>query len=105
METHNHICFIIILFSCTGIGIQTHTLVEARPVRSDTVVTDLLSTLFRQTIYNRIENLLLDPGKKSSEKQRIIDSAVDNYHKQKMILPTDQNSPAPSADLTGKIGT
>ena len=64
------------------------TSVHARPVsqRSE-VVTDLLTTLFRQTIYHRIENLLLDPGRKSSEKQKIIDSAVDNYHRQKMILP------------------
>ena len=79
-------------------------LVEAMPIRSDTVVTDLLSALFKQTIYNRIENLLLDPGRKSTEKQKIIDSAVDNYHKQKMVLPTDNEEvPTTLADLTGKI--
>ena len=50
-------------------------------------VGDLLTSLFRETIYNRIENLLLDPGKKSSEKQKIIDSAVQNYHKQKYSAP------------------
>jgi len=76
-------------------------LVDALPIRSDTVVTDLLSDLFRQTIYTRIENLLLDPGRKSQEKQKIIDSAVDNYHKQKMIMPEDQEAPSTLADLTG----
>ena len=78
-------------------------LVDALPIRSDTVVTDLLSDLFRQTIYTRIENLLLDPGRKSQEKQKIIDSAVDNYHKQKMIMPEDQEAPSTLADLTGKL--
>jgi len=76
-------------------------LVDALPIRSETVVTDLLSDLFRQTIYTRIENLLLDPGRKSQEKQKIIDSAVDNYHKQKMIMPEDQEAPSTLADLTG----
>ena len=51
-------------------------------------VGDLLTSLFRETIYNRIENLLLDPGKKSSEKQKIIDSAVQNYHLQKYSAPS-----------------
>ena len=79
-------------------------LVEAMPIRSDTVVTDLLSALFKQTIYNRIENLLLDPGRKSTEKQKIIDSAVDNYHKQKMVLPTNyEEVPTTLTDLPGKI--
>ena len=78
-------------------------LVDALPIRSDTVVTDLLTDLFRQTIYTRIENLLLDPGRKSQEKQKIIDSAVDNYHKQKMIMPEDQEAPSTLADLTGKL--
>ena len=78
-------------------------LVDALPIRSETVVTDLLSDLFRQTIYTRIENLLLDPGRKSQEKQKIIDSAVDNYHKQKMIMPEDQEAPSTLADLTGKL--
>ena len=31
---------------------------------------------------NRMENLLLDPGKKSTEKQRILDSAVWYYERQ-----------------------
>ena len=58
----------------------------------------------RQTIYHRIENLLLDPGKKSTEKQQIIDSAVDNYHRQKMILPEtdDGTTHYDITDLTGK---
>ena len=60
--------------------------------------------LLRQTIYHRIENLLLDPGKKSTEKQQIIDSAVDNYHRQKMILPEtdDGTTHYDITDLTGK---
>ena len=45
----------------------------------------------------------LDPGRKSQEKQKIIDSAVDNYHKQKMIMPEDQEAPSTLADLTGKL--
>ena len=69
---------------------------RARPTKSD----HLLSSLFRQTIYQRIENLLLDPGRKSSEKQKIIDSAVDNYHKQKMVLPITEEYPA-MTEMTG----
>ena len=66
---------------------------DAKPIKSEgTVVTELLSSLFRQTIYQRIENLLLDPGKKSTAKQQIIESAVDNYHKQKMVMPDNDNS-------------
>ena len=57
-------------------------------------VSDLLTSLFRQTIYNRIENLLLDPGQPSVEKRNIIDSAVQNYHKQKYSAPTHSNEGA-----------
>ena len=47
---------------------------------------------------------MLDPGKKSTEKQQIIDSAVDNYHRQKMILPEadDGTTHYDITDLTGK---
>ena len=48
-------------------------------------VSELLNAIFRQTIYTRIESLLLDPGRKSEEKQKIVDSAVSNYHRQKMF--------------------
>lgn len=74
---------------------------QAKPVsqRSE-VVTDLLTTLFRQTIYHRIENLLLDPGRKTSEKQKIIDSAVDNYHRQKMVMPSSSSSTSESSQNT-----
>ena len=51
-------------------------------------VGDLLTSLFRQTIYNRIENLLLDPGRPSLVKRKIIDSAVRNYHNQQYTAPT-----------------
>ena len=51
-------------------------------------VGDLLTSLFRQTIYNRIENLLLDPGRPSLVKRKIIDSAVRNYHNQQYSAPT-----------------
>ena len=50
-------------------------------------VGDLLTSLFRQTIYNRIENLLLDPGRPTLVKRRIIDSAVRNYHNQQYSAP------------------
>ena len=53
-------------------------------------VSDLLNAIFRQTIYTRIESLLLDPGKRSEEKQKIVDSAVDNYHRQKMFGSADE---------------
>lgn len=67
---------------------------------NNNVVSDLLTSLFRQTIYNRIENLLLDPGKKSTEKQKIIESAVNNYHRQKMILPVSSASATSSLEAT-----
>ena len=56
-------------------------------LHSSRSVGDLLASLFKQTIYNRIENLLLDPGRPSPEKQKIIDSAVHNYHNQKYLSP------------------
>lgn len=56
-------------------------------LHSSRSVVDLLASLFKQTIYNRIENLLLDPGRPSPEKQKIIDSAVHNYHNQKYLSP------------------
>ena len=73
----------------------------AKPIH-EPVVSDLLSSLFRQTIYHRIENLLLDPGKKSTEKQKIIDSAVENYHQQKINLPTEEDENVDLTNLTGK---
>ena len=54
-------------------------------------VGDLLTSLFRQTIYNRIENLLLDPGRPTLVKRRIIDSAVRNYHNQQYSAPPPTN--------------
>ncbi len=65
---------------------ETPTVMSSADSVDNHVVTDLLADLFRQTIYNRIENLLLDPGRKSTEKRRIIQSAVENYHQQKMIV-------------------
>ena len=63
--------------------------VQGRPVEGDNnVVGDLLASLFRQTIYNRMENLLLDPGKMSDEKGKIVESAVQNYHRQVYQPPT-----------------
>ncbi len=59
---------------------------------TESPVSDLLSAIFRQTIYSRIESLLLDPGKKSDEKQKIVDSAVSNYHRQKMFDGDDNNN-------------
>ncbi len=48
------------------------------------IVNSLLANLLRQTLYSRMENLLLDPGKKSVEKRRIVESAVENYENQAM---------------------
>jgi len=59
---------------------------------TESPVSDLLSAIFRQTIYTRIESLLLDPGKRSDEKQKIVDSAVSNYHRQKMFGTDDDDS-------------
>ena len=56
-------------------------------IHQSSSVGDLLTSLFRQTIYNRIENLLLDPGRPSMVKRRIIDSAVRNYHNQQYSAP------------------
>lgn len=75
------------------------TNVEDRPpvsgspttLQPSSTVGDLLASLFRQTIYNRIENLLLDPGRPSLEKQKIIDSAVQNYHNQQYSAPPHSN--------------
>jgi len=61
------------------------------------VVGDLLASLFRQTIYNRMENLLLDPGKKSDEKDKIIESAVQNYHRQ-VFQPASSASSSSTQD-------
>ena len=55
-------------------------------------VSELLNAIFRQTIYTRIESLLLAPGRKSEEKQKIVDSAVSNYHRQKMFGSVDSNA-------------
>lgn len=94
---------------------------EAAPInprKQPELVTDLLSALFRQTIYNRIENLLLDPGRltgtqadqSGDNRQQLIQSAVDNYHKQKMVLPDflqdypSQDEVETDEDLTDMAG-
>ena len=61
-------------------------------------VSELLNAIFRQTIYTRIESLLLDPGKKSDEKQKIVDAAVSNYHRQKMFGTVDDSDNDDDAD-------
>jgi len=68
------------------------TTAAATTTTTESPVSDLLSAIFRQTIYSRIESLLLDPGKKSDEKQKIVDSAVSNYHRQKMFDGDDNNN-------------
>ena len=98
MDPHHRLIFLIIC--CSTLVSQC----QAKPIKSPNseVVTELLTTLFRQTIYHRIENLLLDPGRKSTEKQELIESAVDNYHRQKMILPVSDNqgNDEPQQELT-----
>ena len=66
---------------------DSSTSTDQDSLHSSRSVGDLLASLFKQTIYNRIENLLLDPGRPSPEKQKIIDSAVHNYHNQKYLSP------------------
>ena len=57
---------------------------DSNPEPSTGVVSQLLSTLLHQTLYSRMESLLLDPGRKSREDSRIVDSAVENYRQQVM---------------------
>jgi hypothetical protein len=59
------------------------------PAGKTSPVSELLNALFHQTIYARIESLILDPGRKTEEKQRLVDSAVINYHRQKMFGSDD----------------
>lgn len=82
------------------------------------LVNSLLASLLQQTLYNRMENLLLDSGNASSgggssseasstqsistgngEKRRIVDSAVRNYHRQDY----KDNGPSP-AEFTKLAG-
>lgn len=117
MDPHYfHSRLVLLIFCCCSTWIFN---CQAQPIKpsnnqpSSQVVTELLTTLFRQTIYHRIENLLLDPGRKSTEKQKLIESAVDNYHRQKMILPQisehhedeiEQQQPELTTDLTNLTG-
>ena len=73
------------------------TMIETTP----SAVSELLAAIFCQTIYTRIESLLLDPGKRSEEKQKIVDSAVSNYHRQKMF--DDDDNDATDADDGDKV--
>ena len=84
---------------------------DVRPTTSTTAspVSELLNAIFRQTIYSRIESLLLDPGKKSDEKQKLVDSAVSNYHRQKMFGSADdsddvENVTKDDTDITKSTG-
>ena len=83
---------------------------QGRPVAAaddENVVGDLLASLFRQTIYNRMENLLLDPGKMSDEKGKIVESAVQNYHRQIYQPPAQDGSVVAdiSEDVTNFAGS
>jgi hypothetical protein len=85
------------------------TSVTSRTSTTISPVNDLLNAIFRQTIYTRIESLLLDPGRKSEEKQKIVDSAVWNYHRQKMfdssvdnVTTKDENED--SSDISKSTG-
>ncbi len=53
----------------------------------DGVVNSLLSSLLRQTLYNRMEQMLLDPrgpvpSRSELEQERILEAAVENYRHQ-----------------------
>ena len=106
----DHHRLFIVLICCSSLACPSQARPTNSPPGSSQVVTELLTTLFRQTIYHRIENLLLDPGRKSSEKQQLIESAVDNYHRQKMVLPvsdkqgTDEQAQEITTDLTNLTG-
>eukprot|EP00095_Tigriopus_kingsejongensis_P012707 maker-scaffold22_size673200-snap-gene-5.48 protein:Tk12707 transcript:maker-scaffold22_size673200-snap-gene-5.48-mRNA-1 annotation:"hypothetical protein" len=70
------------------------TALEANPLMD--VVNSLLSSLLKETLYRRMENLLLDPGRSarnSVEKQKIVESAVENYQHQDMSLADDPTLP------------
>ena len=80
------------------------SVVEARPtaatqeeLTTEDLTRDLLASLFRQTIYQRMENLLLDPGHSprrddSEEKGKIVESAVENYHRQTVNHPEGESA-------------
>lgn len=54
------------------------------------VVNSLLNSLLEETLYRRMESLLLDPGRSarnSVDKQKIVESAVENYQHQEMTIP------------------
>ena len=79
-------------------SVETTAAAITTTTTTESPVSDLLSAIFRQTIYTRIESLLLDPGKRSDEKQKIVDSAVSNYHRQKMFGTDDDDDDANSSD-------
>lgn len=75
------------------------------------VVNSLLKSLLCQTLYKRMENLLLDPGKQSLDKHQIIESAVKNYQKQTRHVDSDDHNvhhrksyPRNFSNLAGKSG-
>ncbi|TRY80450.1 hypothetical protein TCAL_08823 [Tigriopus californicus] len=64
------------------------TLDKNHPVMN--VVNSLLNSLLEETLYKRMESLLLDPGRSarnSVDKQKIVESAVENYQHQEMNIP------------------
>lgn len=70
------------------------------------VVGSLLSSLLQETLYSRMENLLLDPGRKTSaEKRRIVETAVENYHQQAMEASGEnaEGFPENFSKLAGKL--
>lgn len=124
-QIHHHYCvwYLLILTSVAALPLNKEdqqepvNLAATNPVVNPTdevleddgrgnIVTDMLTALFRQTIYQRIENLLLDPGKKSQDKHQIIQSAVDNYHKSQQPQQTSVpiNPPPKLNDVSDLIG-
>ena len=79
------------MFSSSNSEERSPVATSLTSIQPSSTVGDLLTSLFRQTIYNRIENLLLDPGRPSLEKQSIVDSAVQNYHNQQYSAPPHTN--------------
>ena len=98
------------IYSASNSEERTPIETSVTSIQPSSTVGDLLTSLFRQTIYNRIENLLLDPGRHSLEKQNIVDSAVQNYHDQQYSAPPhtnqqiniDSNTPTSSSTFSSK---
>lgn len=63
--------------------------VEEASSESSSAVSSLLSSVLSETLYNRMEHLLLDPGRRNGVKSKMVEVAVENYKRQ--ALPVDSH--------------